>query len=116
MALALGMTVSEAKRRMTYREALQWGAYFQKHGYASQTSGAIPEIQRGFALLASILINVNGGYKGGNKAKIEDFLPGEKTDQEGDFGDVAALLSSLSGGNGDKPARKLWRRASKKVD
>ena len=104
------MTVGEAKTRMSYREALRWGVYFRKHGYASQTSGTIPEVQRGFALLASILINVNGGYKGGKQAKIEDFLPGASADKDGDFGDVAALLSSLSGGRKEASKRKLWKR------
>ena len=104
------MTVGEAKSRMTYHEALQWGVYFKNHGYASQTSGAIPEIQRGFALLAAILINVNGGYKGGTQAKIEDFLPGHQADKDGDFADVAVLLSSLASGKKEGSKRKLWKR------
>lgn len=107
------MTVSEAKSRMTYSEALHWADYFRKHGYASQTSGTIPEIQRGFALLASILINVNGGYQGGRKAKIEDFLPGSGDDSDGTPEDVAALLSSLwSGKSKEGQKRKIWKRRS----
>lgn len=107
------MTVSEAKSRMTYSEALRWAAYFRKHGYASQTSGTIPEIQRGFALLASILINVNGGYQGGRKAKIEDFLPQREGESDGSPEDVAALLSSLWSGKGKEgQKRKIWKRRS----
>lgn len=106
------MTVSEAKSRMTYSEALRWAAYFKKHGYASQTQGTIPEVQRGFALLASILINVNGGYQGGKKAKIEDFLPGGGGDSDGSPEDVAALLSSLWSGKGKEgQKRRIWKRA-----
>jgi len=107
------MTVFEAKSRMTYMEAMRWAAYFKKHGYASRSQGSMPEIQRGFALLASILINVNGGYKNGNKAKIEDFLPKRHGETEGGVKDVAALLSSLWSGKQDKPVRKLWRRRRK---
>lgn len=106
------MTVSDAKSRMTYLEAMRWAAYFRKHGYASQSQGSVPEIQRGFALLASILINVNGGYKNGNKAKMEDFLPNRNAEQNGEVEDVAALLSSLwSGKAKEGKKRKLWKRA-----
>lgn len=108
------MTVGEAKSRMTYLEAMRWAEYFRKHGYASQTSGAIPQIQQGFALLASILINVNGGYQGGRKAKIEDFLPGNGTDPDGSPEDVAALLSSLwSGKSKEGQKRKIWKRGKR---
>lgn len=107
------MTVGEAKSRMSYMEAVRWAAYFKKHGYASLSRGSVPEVQRGFALLASILINVNGGYKNGNKAKIDDFLLSRHGEQEGGVEDVAALLSSLWSGKQDRPARKLWRRARK---
>lgn len=107
------MTVGEAKSRMSYPEAMRWAAYFKKHGYASLSQGSTPEIQRGFALLASILINVNGGYKNGNKAKVEDFLPSRLGEQEGGVEDVAALLSSLWSGNAEAGRkRKLWKRAS----
>lgn len=109
------MTVSEAKSRMTYSEALRWAAYFKKHGYASQPSGTIPEIQRGFALLASILINVHGGYQGGKKAKIEDFLPKRGGQSGGSPEEVAALLSSLWSGRkvSDRPKKALWLRSKK---
>lgn len=110
------MTVSEAKSRMTYPEVLRWAAYFRKHGYASQTSGTIPAVQRGFALLASILVNVNGGYKGGKQAKITDFLPAEEMHKDGQPEDVAALLASLwSGKRKDGvPERKLWKRSKRR--
>lgn len=109
------MTVGEAKSRMTYPEVLRWAAYFKKHGYASQTSGTIPEVQRGFALLASILVNVNGGYQGGRKAKMEDFLPQREGQSDGSPEEVAALLSSLWSGkkNSDRPKKSIWRRARK---
>lgn len=110
------MTVGEAKSRMTYREAMQWGEYFRRHGYASQSRATVPEVQRGFALLASTLINVNGGYKGGRTAKIEDFLPQREDDSSGSPEDVAALLSSLWSGKKapDRPAKRIWRRANRK--
>ena len=99
---------------MTYLEAMQWAAYFKRHGYASQTSGAIPEVQKGFALLASILINVNGGYQGGRKAKIEDFLPQHEGESDGSPEEVAALLSSLWSGKAKEGGkRRLWKRAEK---
>lgn len=110
------MTVGEAKSRMTYREALQWGAYFKAHGYSSRSAAVVPELQRGFALLASILINVNGGYKGGKQAKITDFLPTEEMHKDGQPEDVAALLASLwSGKRKDGvPERKLWKRSKRR--
>jgi hypothetical protein len=113
VALALGMTVRDAKSRMTYREAMQWGAYFKAHGYSSRSAALVPELQRGFALLAAILINVNGGYQGGKKAKIEDFLPKRGEETTGDAEDVAALLASLWGGKKSDRQKKLWRRRNK---
>lgn len=104
------MTVLEAKSRMTPCEAASWMAYFRKNGYSSHSGGSIPEIQNGFALLASIMINVNGGYKGGKTAKPEDFLPDRLKSQEGDHNDVMAILASQWSGASDKPKKKRWKR------
>lgn len=61
-----GRTVAEAKASLTYTEALSWMAYIEKNG----TLNLGLKIERGFALLATILNNVHGG-----KATFDDFLP-----------------------------------------
>jgi len=105
------MTVAESKARMTYAEARRWGAFFSKRGAPGMQSGLIPEIQRGFAMLAAITINSNGGYKGGRRAKIEDFMPKrEGEDQQATAQDAFSLLASLSKKRDDPPRKKRWRR------
>jgi hypothetical protein len=101
---------------MSHWEAMRWLAYFRKHGYSSANRATVPQLQQGFALLASILVNVNGGYKGGKQAKITDFLPSEEMDKDGQPEDVAALLASLwSGKRKDGvPERKLWKRSKRR--
>jgi len=96
------MSVAQAQASLTHREAVQWAAYFRKRGLASASGALVPHIQQGFALLASILVNVHGGYQGGGKAKIEDFLPRDAAPDENaepaSPETVAALLSSLWSG------------------
>ncbi|WP_338136973.1 phage tail assembly protein T [Pseudomonas lactis] len=61
-----GRTIAEAKANLTYNEALSWMAYVEQNG--SLNLGL--KLEKGFALLATILNNVHGG-----KASFEDFLP-----------------------------------------
>lgn len=61
-----GRSVAEAKANLSYNEALSWMAYVEQNG--SLNLGL--KIERGFALLATILNNLHGG-----KATFDDFLP-----------------------------------------
>lgn len=61
-----GRTVAEAKASLSYTEALSWMAYIEQNG----TLNLGLKLERGFALLATILNNVNGG-----NATFDDFLP-----------------------------------------
>lgn len=61
-----GCTVAEAKERLTYSEALSWFAFIRKRG--SLHTGM--RLEAGFALLASILIQSNGG-----KTKMSELMP-----------------------------------------
>ena len=70
-----GRTIAEAKANLTYNEALSWMAYLEQSG----TVNLGLRMERGFALLATILNNVHGG-----KATFDDFLP-----QRGEVVEVA---------------------------
>ncbi|MCU1780864.1 hypothetical protein NTD89_28055 [Pseudomonas sp. 14P_5.3_Bac1] len=61
-----GRTIAEAKASLTYNEALSWMAYVEQNGTLNWGT----RIERGIALLATILNNVHGG-----KANFDDFLP-----------------------------------------
>lgn len=98
---------------MTFHEAQRWSAYLQKHGLNSNSRAIVPKLEQGFALLATLLVNTNGGFKGGRQAKIEDFLP-DRSDEAGDTPEsVQALLASLWSGKASGPKRRLWKRPGK---
>ena len=78
-----GCTVSEAKERITYEEALAWSAYMQKRG--SLNVGM--RLEYGFALLAAMINNALGG-----KATLRDFMPHAEP-QQGSIEDVMSLLA-----------------------
>lgn len=61
-----GITIKQAKENLTHAEALQWAEYMRVRG--SFNLGR--RIDRGFALLTSWLLKVNG-----QDADMEDFLP-----------------------------------------
>lgn len=99
---------------MSNKEAKRWGAYFRKNGMPGIASGLIPEIHRGFALMTATLINVNGGYKGGRKATIDDFMPKRDFEEyQSTEQDAFALLSSLSGRKQEKVKKQWWRSKGK---
>lgn len=84
-----GRTIAEAKANLTYNEALSWMAYLEQSG----TANLGLRMERGFALLATILNNMHGG-----KANFEDFLPkrGEVVDEaETSAQDLFRLLQSV---------------------
>lgn len=56
---------------MSYSEALSWFSYIRKRG--SLNIGT--RLEAGFALLASIQINANGGLKSGKQVSMQDFMP-----------------------------------------
>lgn len=60
-----GRTIAEAKARVSYDEALKWFDYLERNGTVSL--GA--RIERGFAMLATVINNAHGG-----KAKMKDFM------------------------------------------
>lgn len=67
-----GRTIAEAKERLTYREALDWIAYLRKRG----TLHTGMRLEAGFALLASLIVQTNGG-----KARMQDFMPHAREDE-----------------------------------
>ena len=84
-----GRTIAEAKANLTYNEALSWMAYLEQSG----TANLGLRMERGFALLATILNNVHGG-----KANFDDFLPKRGEPEEGveaSAQDLFALLQSV---------------------
>lgn len=84
-----GRSVAEAKANLSYNEALSWMAYVEQNG--SLNLGL--KIERGFALLATILNNLHGG-----KATFDDFLPkrGEVVEEvETSAQDLLRLLQSV---------------------
>lgn len=103
------MTVREAKRRMTYSEAMHWVEFFERRGLPSDSR---TEMQRGFALLAALTVNVHGGFKGGKQAKVEDFMPKQNDEGDASIETVATMLIATTArrGNEGKSKRK-WRRA-----
>lgn len=84
-----GRTIAEAKANLTYNEWLSWMAYVEQNG----TLNPGLRMERGFALLSTILNNVHGG-----KADFDDFLPkrGEVVDEaESSAQDLFRLLQSV---------------------
>lgn len=77
-----GCTVSEAKERLSYAEALAWQAYMRKRG--SLHVGM--RLEHGFALLATIVNNALGGH-----ATLRDFMP--HLEQPSSIEEVMRVLS-----------------------
>jgi hypothetical protein len=83
-----GRTIAEAKERMSYREALEWGSYIRKHG----SLNVCRRVEQSIALLAVAVIRSQGG-----KAELIDFMPhAERPEPEkADIGSVFSMLSAL---------------------
>lgn len=64
-----GKTIAEAKANLSYDEALKWFDYMRRKGKLDLAT----RLEVGFALLATVISNVNGG-----KAKMADFMMFEK--------------------------------------
>ena len=62
-----GNSVAEAMETLTESERNMWAGYMREHGSLS----VIHHINRGFAMLASVLVSLHG-VKG---ATISDFMP-----------------------------------------
>lgn len=65
LALALGMTVREAKRRITAREWRAWREYYRRYPWDDLT-----RYHRGPAMLASLISAALG-----RKASMRDYMP-----------------------------------------
>lgn len=77
-----GSSIEEAKENLSYEEVLAWQQYRRKRG--SLNTGT--RMEWGFALLATILVQANGG-----KAGIEDFMP-HADERVGGVDDVMKLF------------------------
>lgn len=78
-----GATVSEAKERMTYKEAMMWSDYIRKRG--SLNLGL--RVENGFAIIAAMMSRAMGG-----KGTVEDFMP-HADKKAADLADVMKLVS-----------------------
>ncbi|MDD0985809.1 phage tail assembly protein T [Pseudomonas shahriarae] len=82
-----GRSVAEAKASLSYTEVLSWMAYVEQNGPLNLGL----KIERGIALLATILNNVHGG-----KANFDDFMPKRgEPEEEASAQDLFALLQSV---------------------
>lgn len=83
-----GKTVEEAKQCLSYREALNWFEYIQKHGTPNQ------HLHQGFAMLAAMINNAMGG-----KADMKDFMlkPKNQADDEAPAS-IHDVFNILAGG------------------
>lgn len=61
-----GRTIAEAKQNMSYAEAQIWRAYRESSGPFNLAT----RVEHGFALLATCIVNGNGG-----KTTLSDFIP-----------------------------------------
>jgi hypothetical protein len=88
-----GWTVSEAKERLTYAEAMQWHTYLERRG----TLNLGLRIEEGFALLAMMINRALGG-----RANMSTFMPHFGPIQQASAEPISAedalqLLTQLAG-------------------
>lgn len=81
--MAIGGTVSEIKRRMTYREFLMWDAYRQKRGTFNEGM----RMEYLMARISFQLHKANGGT-----AEFEEFLRHHEPDAVTDVNELAKLM------------------------
>lgn len=87
-----GATIKEAKDNMTHREVLQWAKFIRERGSLNVALRIEKQIERSVALLCAVVNNSAGG-----KAKMSDFLPGEKAESVvTDISQVAGMLKSIA--------------------
>lgn len=81
-----GMTVAEAKSRMSYREAQQWASFIKQNGPINSTR----RIEAMLAKICWVVQRVQGG-----KMEADDFMPDytEQEPQEASIEQFAAILS-----------------------
>ena len=81
-----GMTVAEAKSRMSYREAQQWASFIKQNGPINSTR----RIEAMLAKVCWVIQRVQGG-----KMEAEDFMPdySKPEPQEASIEQFAAILS-----------------------
>jgi hypothetical protein len=69
LALALGMTVRQLETQMQSSELLEWMVFFGLEPW-----GSVRDDYRA-GVVASTLVNINGGKKGGKASQPDDFFP-----------------------------------------
>lgn len=86
--MMLGSTITEARERLSYPEAMQWLAYRNKHGAIATA----PRVELQLASLQAMVANALGG-----KAKPQDFIPGlaERQPEQSDGIDFDQTLSAF---------------------
>lgn len=77
-----GSSIEEAKENLSADEAARWAEYIRRRG--SLNWGM--RLERGFALIASILVQAHGG-----RASMDDFTP-HADQQEATLDDVMQLM------------------------
>jgi hypothetical protein len=82
LALALGMTVAEAKARISEREWRRWVAF-----YRSAPFDELARFHRGPAMLASLISAALG-----RRAAMREFLPVRSAERDMTFDEIAARL------------------------
>lgn len=78
-----GNTIAQAKANLTYDEALKWFDYLRQKG----TVNLGTRLEWGFALIATVINNAHGG-----KAKMRDFMPFTRQEDEEASIDAAFLM------------------------
>lgn len=78
-----GMTIKEIQSRITYSEFNQWRAYRKKYGPMND----VRRYDRAAALIASTMVNLNGGKK-----EMVDYMPFGKDEREPELNDIVAAF------------------------
>ena len=87
-----GKTIAEAKRNLSYQEALNWFRFAEQRGGISHTD----------RLLATIATQIKNLAGAGGEAEIGDFLPMYKTtspqaeEQPASVGEIMNILSMVA--------------------
>jgi len=84
-----GKTIAEAKRNLSYAEAKQWVRYISKRGPLNPSR----HLERGFALLASLICTGDKITIGGKKPTQQSFMPYSFPAESG--GDVEATAEDV---------------------
>lgn len=101
-----GLTVEEAKERMSYAEYIAWAAYARKNGGLNLGL----RLEDGFALIASVLSQLNGKRFG-----PEHFKPKRTVGEEDQQPDIMAVFNMLRAKASETRALRRGPRKIKKV-